>query len=359
MIEDDGDLRRLLRRGLEEEGFEVVLATRQGRGLAGRGREPDLLVVDIGLPDADGRDVVQAVRSRGVESPVLFLTARDQMVDRLAGFSAGGDDYLTKPFEFAELIARLRALLRRSAGTMPAVGRRPAARSRRPRGCLGRDTVPLTPTEFRLLGALVGRHGEAVRRRELIAAGWPDGAIVHDNTLDVYLGRLRRKLAKLPTKAEDRHRARRRIQAGMSRFSLRTRLTVLVGGRGGHHTRRTDGRLQPAPAFESQHGREPGPEARAPRQRSRGSASREGSCTSRRAPIPARRTPASGSTAGRRPSSAHPRRPSVQQPRRHAGRRAEDPCRGPKYGPAPAGRPRDAGRDAGRDGRLGHLPGAL
>ena len=201
VIEDDGDLRRLLRRGLEEEGFEVVQASLGQDAVALAEREPpDLLVVDIGLPDADGRDVIQAVRSRGVASPVLFLTARDQMVDRLAGFAAGGDDYLTKPFEFAELIARLRALLRRAAGAMPAVVAGdlrldPAMHA----VASGESTIPLTPTEFRLLGALVSRHGETVRRRELIATGWPDGAIVHDNTLDVYLGRLRKKLAKLPT----------------------------------------------------------------------------------------------------------------------------------------------------------------
>jgi two-component system, OmpR family, response regulator len=202
VIEDDGDLRRLLRRGLEEEGFEVMHAStgRDAVSLA-ESEDPNLLVVDIGLPDADGRDVVQAVRSRGVESPVLFLTARDQIVDRLAGFSAGGDDYLTKPFEFAELIARLRALLRRSAGTLPVavagdLRLDPAVHA----VAAGEKTVPLTPTEFRLLGALVGRHGETVRRRELIATGWPDGAIVHDNTLDVYLARLRRKLKALPTK---------------------------------------------------------------------------------------------------------------------------------------------------------------
>jgi two-component system, OmpR family, response regulator len=204
VIEDDGDLRRLLRRGLEEEGFEVMLAnTGKDAVSLAEAESPNLLVVDIGLPDADGRDVVQAVRSRGVESPVLFLTARDQMVDRLAGFSAGGDDYLTKPFEFAELIARLRALLRRSAGTLPiAVAGDLRLDPAMHAVASGEITVPLTPTEFRLLGALVGRHGEAVRRRELIATGWPDGAIVHDNTLDVYLGRLRRKLSKLPTKAK-------------------------------------------------------------------------------------------------------------------------------------------------------------
>jgi two-component system OmpR family response regulator len=204
VIEDDSDLRRLLRRGLEEEGFDVVLAAYGSDAVSlAEDDPPDLLVVDIGLPDADGRDVVQAVRSRGVDSPVLFLTARDQMVDRLAGFSAGGDDYLTKPFEFAELIARLRALNRRSAGSAPTV----AAGDLRLDPAMhavtsGEKTVPLTPTEFRLLGALVARPGAAVRRRELIATGWPDGAIVHDNTLDVYLGRIRKKLGQLPTKAQ-------------------------------------------------------------------------------------------------------------------------------------------------------------
>jgi two-component system OmpR family response regulator len=201
VIEDDGDLRRLLRRGLEEEGFEVIQASLGKDAVALAEQDPpDLLVVDIGLPDADGRDVTQAIRSRGIESPVLFLTARDQMVDRLAGFSAGGDDYLTKPFEFAELIARLRALHRRSAGRRPVVQAGdlrldPAMHA----VASGEKTMPLTPTEFRLLGALVGRHGETVRRRELIATGWPDGAIVHDNTLDVYLARLRKKLGELPT----------------------------------------------------------------------------------------------------------------------------------------------------------------
>ena len=163
VIEDDGDLRRLLRRGLEEEGFEVVQASLgQGRGRRWpRPSRPNLLVVDIGLPDADGRDVVQAVRSRGVESPVLFLTARDQMVDRLAGFSAGGDDYLTKPFEFAELIARLRALLRRSAGTAAGGGRRrPAARPRGACRRLRRDHRAADPDRVQAARG-AGRAGTA------------------------------------------------------------------------------------------------------------------------------------------------------------------------------------------------------
>src|SRR4051794_25424871 len=155
---------------------------------------PDGLVIDIGLPDADGRDLCQALRARGVDAPVLFLTARDAVTDRLAGFSAGGDDYVTKPFHFDELVARVRALLRR-AGADPAASVGPLRLdpvSLRIAG--GGREATLTPTEFRLLAALVARPDEVVRRRELIRAAWPHGAIVHDNTLDQYLARIRRKL---------------------------------------------------------------------------------------------------------------------------------------------------------------------
>src|SRR5436190_8622235 len=205
VVEDDGDLRRLLRRGLDEEGFEVI-AVACGREAieAATRRAPDALVVDIGLPDADGRDVCQALRARGMEAPVLFLTAREAVSDRLAGFNAGGDDYLTKPFAFAELVARLRALVRRAgAGAATDVGDLrldPAAHA----AVCGEAVVSLTPTEFRLLGALAARASETVRRRELVATAWPDGAIVHDNTLDVYVARLRRKLRDLGSAAQIR-----------------------------------------------------------------------------------------------------------------------------------------------------------
>ena len=114
VVEDDPDLRTLLARGLEEEGFEAA-AVGTGAALLDEVSRaaPDVLVVDVGLPDGDGRDVCQALRARGIDVPVLFLTARDALVDRLAGFDAGGDDYVTKPFAFAELVARLQALLRR------------------------------------------------------------------------------------------------------------------------------------------------------------------------------------------------------------------------------------------------------
>ena len=117
VVEDDDELRGVLGRGLREEGFTVV-AVATGAELLERIAQatPDALVLDIGLPDTDGRDLCQALRARGIETPVLFLTARDALVDRIAGFDAGGDDYLAKPFAFVELVARLQALLRRSGG---------------------------------------------------------------------------------------------------------------------------------------------------------------------------------------------------------------------------------------------------
>jgi len=203
IAEDDPELRAVLGRGLREEGFRAEMVA-SGAELLVRTTEdePDALVVDIGLPDADGRDVCQALRARGVQTPVLFLTARDALPDRIAGFDAGGDDYVSKPFAFAELVARLQALLRRSGGdgAIDAAGLRlnPVTHSVE---CGGR-TAPLTPTEFRLLARLLSRPGEAVRRRELARAGWVHGARVRDNTLDAYIARLRRKLRALENAPE-------------------------------------------------------------------------------------------------------------------------------------------------------------
>jgi len=198
IVEDDEELRGVVARGLREEGFDVEgMAT--GAALLERIERaaPDALVIDIGLPDTDGRDLCQALRARGIQTPVLFLTARDALVDRIAGFDAGGDDYLAKPFAFVELVARLQALLRRSGGdgALGAAGLRLDPVSHAAADESGE--VALTPTEFRLLARLMSRPGEAVRRRELVRAGWPHGAIVRENTLDAYVARLRRKLKQL------------------------------------------------------------------------------------------------------------------------------------------------------------------
>jgi two-component system, OmpR family, response regulator len=199
LVEDDKELRALLRRGLEEEGFAV---SGVGTGVEAMERisaqAPDALIIDVGLPDADGRDLCQALRAQGIQSPILFLTARDALTDRLAGFGAGGDDYLTKPFSLAELTARLRAVLNRAGvdGKLSAAGLSLDPTSHE--AACGKHNVRLTPIEFRLLGALTAQPERAVSRRDLVRAAWPDGAIVHDNTIDVYLARLRRKLRKLP-----------------------------------------------------------------------------------------------------------------------------------------------------------------
>ena len=197
VVEDDLALRDLVARGLREHGLTVVTAGDGAGALAAVQRQSphpfDAVVLDIGLPDSDGRDVCQALRARGMTSPVLFLTARDQLHDVLSGFAAGADDYLAKPFHVSELVARLRVALRRSApATTGAGGLSLDPVSHALLGPAG--TQRLTPTEFRVLAALMGRPGEVVRRRELLAAGWPDGARVADNTLDQYVARLRRKV---------------------------------------------------------------------------------------------------------------------------------------------------------------------
>ena len=199
IVEDDGPLREVLTRSLRAEGF-AVSGVSSGAELIRRALAdpPDALVIDIGLPDADGRDLCQALRARGVSAPVLFLTARDALTDRLSGFSAGGDDYVTKPFDIEEVAARLHALLKRAAGH-PAtqVGGLVLDPARHSIASADRSQA-LTPTEFRLLAALAGQPGKVLARQELVRAAWPHGAIVQDNTLDVYIARIRRKLARLP-----------------------------------------------------------------------------------------------------------------------------------------------------------------
>ena len=195
VVEDDDLLRNALTRGLREEGF-VVGAVATGADALARveSEEPDGLVIDIGLPDTDGRDLCQALRARGIQTPVLFLTARDALVDRIAGFDAGADDYLAKPFAFVELVARLNAVLRRSGGDAALEAAGLKLDPLRHAVLEGEHEVALTPTEFRLLAALLTRPGEAVRRHELFRAGWPHGAIIRENTLDAFVVRLRRKL---------------------------------------------------------------------------------------------------------------------------------------------------------------------
>jgi two-component system OmpR family response regulator len=198
VCEDDAALRSVLARALRGDGHSVVLG-RSGHEAARDfpAAEPDVVVLDIGLPDADGRDVCLALRASGLASPVLFLTALDGVHDKIAGFEAGGDDYLTKPFELPELLARIRVLARRVP--VQANGSRELALDPQQHvATLAGESVQLTPTEFRLLARLLGAPGQVVRRHALVAAAWPSGAIVHENTLDSYVRRIRTKLSRFP-----------------------------------------------------------------------------------------------------------------------------------------------------------------
>jgi DNA-binding response OmpR family regulator len=199
VVEDDVALRGVVARGLREAGLTVVTAGDGNTALRTLGPGPEVgvevVVLDIGLPDSDGRDVCQALRARGIDVPVLFLTARDQLHDVLAGFAAGGDDHLAKPFHVSELLARIRAMVRRGLPRAPATTTplRLDPADHALLGPFGRQ--PLTPIEYRVLAALMGSSGQVVRRRALVSAGWPHGAVVAENTLDQYIARLRRKLA--------------------------------------------------------------------------------------------------------------------------------------------------------------------
>ncbi len=198
VCEDEPALRSVLTRALRSFGHDpVVVATAAEALRAFPQQSPTVLVLDIGLPDADGRDLCLALRAAGVDAPVLFLTARDGLHDKIAGFEAGGDDYLTKPFELDELRVRLSALLRRPPGPAADTGDGPRLDPARHALVVAGTEITLTPTEFRLLGRLMAEPSSVVRRHALVAAAWPHGAMVSDNTIDSYVRRIRRKLEPL------------------------------------------------------------------------------------------------------------------------------------------------------------------
>ncbi|MEO6606789.1 MAG: response regulator transcription factor [Aeromicrobium sp.] len=203
ICEDDPGVRAVLTDALRLGGYDVTIARTGREAVQNLGKQAgiDVLIVDIGLPDADGRDVCQALRADGQHAPVLFLTALDGVHDRVSGFHAGGDDYVVKPFAIAEILVRVEALHRR---TRPA----PVATS----GLQldpdtfavrnGDQAVRLTPTEFRLLAAIAGKPGTVVRRRAAVVAAWPDGSIVRENTIDSYIRRVRVKLSSIGSPVE-------------------------------------------------------------------------------------------------------------------------------------------------------------
>ncbi len=206
LVEDNEDLAFGLRATLEFEGYEVHVAS-DGREAVARiaELEPSLVLLDLMLPGLDGYEVLSRLRKAGSRTPVLILTARGEEADVLTGFDRGADDYVTKPFSTAELLARVRALLRRSGGTNGlerlAVERFGAVEVNPASGTVIRDGEPvtLTPKEFDLLVALLRRKGAVASRMELLGEVWeyanPD---VETRTVDVHIAELRRKLESDP-----------------------------------------------------------------------------------------------------------------------------------------------------------------
>ena len=199
LVEDESKVAHAVQDGLEAEGYEVTLAATGDAGLrAANTRNFDLIVLDLMLPGRDGLEILSERRAEGDPTPVLILTARDTVLDRVAGLDAGADDYLVKPFAFAELLARVRALLRRGRPEAPArlevadleidSAARRASRAGHP--------LPLTAREFGLLEYLVQRLGQVVSREEIARDVWrePSRGTPLDNVIDVHIMRLRRKV---------------------------------------------------------------------------------------------------------------------------------------------------------------------
>jgi DNA-binding response OmpR family regulator len=199
LIEDNVKTARALKRGLAGEGFDPRVARNGEEGFFLLNTETfDLVVLDWMLPARDGLEVLRALRSSGKKTPVLLLTARDSVEDRVAGLDAGADDYLVKPFAFAELVARLRALLRRTGGDQPRVWTLEDLRlDLHSRSVTrGGNEIALTPREFELLAYLLTHQGAPVTRQMIARDVWrePNRATPLDNVIDVHLAHLRRKI---------------------------------------------------------------------------------------------------------------------------------------------------------------------
>ena len=198
LVEDDPGIGRFVSRGLPRHGYAVTWH-RQAEGVLALVRTGGfaVLLLDLGLPDGDGLDLCRALRTAGLRIPVLMLTARGALRDRLDGFEVGADDYLAKPFAFEELAARLAVLVRRGGERLPDPLRfGTLALDAVTRGArVGEVPLPLSRREFDLLATLVRGDGRIVDRHALATGMWGNDIITTDNALDVYVGYVRRRLA--------------------------------------------------------------------------------------------------------------------------------------------------------------------
>ena len=197
VVEDDKDLNRQIVNALENAGYAVDKAFDGEEGLYLGETEPyDAVILDLGLPKVDGVAVLQGWRRAGKTMPVLILTARDRWSDKVSGFDAGADDYVVKPFHVEELLARVRALLRRAAGhaTSELVCGPVRLDTRASRVVVDGNPVKLTSHEYRLLSYLMHHQGRVVSRTELVEHLYDQDFDRDSNTIEVFVGRLRKKL---------------------------------------------------------------------------------------------------------------------------------------------------------------------
>jgi DNA-binding response OmpR family regulator len=201
VVEDEEEIASPLGRTLEREGYTVDRADTGRQAIeAAITHRHDIVILDLGLPDMDGLDVCRALREAGYEGAVLIVTARSQELDRVVGLDSGADDYLAKPFGLAELLARLRALLRRTTvragAASSAAGQRLQVDVEAHRVYVGEVEVPLTGKEFDVVALLAAHRDKVVSRAQLMAEVWSEGWYGSTKTLDVTIGRLRQKLEK-------------------------------------------------------------------------------------------------------------------------------------------------------------------
>jgi two-component system, OmpR family, copper resistance phosphate regulon response regulator CusR len=197
LVEDDAGVRRFVLKGLREQAYAVDVASTGEEALyQAEINAYDLMILDVMIPAPDGFEVCRRIREMGARMPILMLTARDAVEDRVRGLDRGADDYLTKPFEFRELLARLRALLRRSAELRPpklTVGDLVLDTAAQSAKCGGR-AISLTHKEYALLEYLVRNAGRVVSRTEIAEHVWDESFDPFSNLIEVYINRLRRKI---------------------------------------------------------------------------------------------------------------------------------------------------------------------
>jgi two-component system response regulator MprA len=200
VVDDDAAIRRVLSRGLAAEGYEVATASDGGGALVELERHvPDLVVLDVGLPGLDGLAVARRARAKGVSVPILMLTARDDVADRVAGLDAGADDYLVKPFATDELLARIRALLRRGQDVSELVSFADVTLDVAARAAeRGGRSIALTAREAELLALLLRNGARVTTREQALGRVWGDEGAATANVVDRYVTNLRRKLGEPP-----------------------------------------------------------------------------------------------------------------------------------------------------------------